>query len=60
MQQTIFATLFTTTTPQKHHIYDAFFAKNPAKNASPPQTKKAARQKPNRPIFSHSITPPRG
>jgi hypothetical protein len=60
MQQTTFATLFTTTTPQKHHIYDAFFAKNPAKTPLHHKQKKAARQKPNRPIFSQSITPLRG
>ena len=50
-QQTTFATLFTTNSPQKHHIYDAFSSKTPAKTPHHHKQKKAARQTPNRPFL---------
>jgi hypothetical protein len=39
-QLTSFATHFTTTSPQKHHVLHTNFRKNTSKNAPAPQTRK--------------------
>jgi hypothetical protein len=39
-QLTTFATQFTTTSPQKHHVLHPLFPKNPCKNKVPPAQRK--------------------